>query len=461
MNLVAVPGFGFLPSESYDLIEDTFQEYLASSNLSSVNISVDYSDDIKCNTIVIPHWKEIYPNLGQNSSEAVCPPKWDNASCIPPTMAGETAVFPCMAVFNGETYSPHFNATRQCYPNGTWAPTTFYTDCMCNSTEDCTEKSQEEETGALEISIIIYLVGYVLSFLALIGAVTIYLSFREMRCLRHKIHIGLFCAFGLSALNWMFTKSLPELAIHILSIFDQVYCTSWVVTFFFHLTCFYWMFLEGLYLFLQVQFPLSLVSIKYKHFIMFGCGGPIFNMAIWVGLRIFTYNSNNSEDVIKNCPFFEKNEVDFFICEIPIFFILICNTFFLIWIMVIVVSKLRQKTVMDHDKKHWKAAKALIIVMPMLGFGYLITMVGPDKTETPSAYTVFQIVRSVVLSTQGLVISLPYCYLNSEVQNVVLSHYNRWQLIRTVGQGQLSARASFSASTYYSVSKADNMQVYV
>ena len=39
--------------------------------------------------------------------QGVCPPKWDNASCIPPTLAGETAVFPCMAVFNGETYSPH------------------------------------------------------------------------------------------------------------------------------------------------------------------------------------------------------------------------------------------------------------------------------------------------------------------------------------------------------------------
>ena len=81
-----------------------------------------------------------------------------------------------------------------------------------------------------------------------------------MRCLRHKIHIGLFCAFGLSALNWIFTKSLPgtqafwdfkknyffsELAQCFFSVFDQVYCTSWVLTFFFHLTCFYWMFLEG------------------------------------------------------------------------------------------------------------------------------------------------------------------------------------------------------------------------
>ena len=56
----------------------------------------------------------------------------------------------------------------------------------------------------------------------------------------------------------------------------------------FHLTNFYWVFLEGqtiiaiftilqyfvagFNLFLQVQFPLSLTSIKYKHFLIFGWG---------------------------------------------------------------------------------------------------------------------------------------------------------------------------------------------
>ena len=51
------------------------------------------------------------------------------------------------------------NATRQCYPNGTWASTTDYNDCLCNSTENCLNILQEDETAALDISLMIYLVG--------------------------------------------------------------------------------------------------------------------------------------------------------------------------------------------------------------------------------------------------------------------------------------------------------------
>ena len=39
----------------------------------------------------------------------------------------------------------------------------------------------------------------------------------------------------------------------------------------------------------------------------------------------------------------------------------VINTFFLVWIMVIVLSKLRSRTALDHDRRHYKAAKALVI----------------------------------------------------------------------------------------------------
>ena len=55
------------------------------------------------------------------------------------------------------------NATRECQGDGTWGPITYYGDCLCNSTEACLAYSSNitdmESTPALEISIIIYLIG--------------------------------------------------------------------------------------------------------------------------------------------------------------------------------------------------------------------------------------------------------------------------------------------------------------
>ena len=48
----------------------------------------------------------------------------------------------------------------------------------------------------------------------------------------------------------------------------------------------------------------------------------------------------------------------------------------------IVFSKLRSQTAMDHDRRHLKAAKALVIVIPLFGFTYLLTIIGPSKVES-------------------------------------------------------------------------------
>ena len=37
---------------------------------------------------------------------------------------------------------------------------------------------------------------------------------------------------------------------------------------------------------------------------------------------------------------------------------------------------------MDHDRRHLKAAKALVIVIPLFGFTYILTFIGPDEVSS-------------------------------------------------------------------------------
>lgn len=139
--------------------------------------------------------------------------------------------------------------------------------------------------------------------------------------------------------------------------------------------------------------------------------------------------------------------------------------------------KLRQKavTAVEHDRRHWKAAKvgfplshqehmvtqALIFVMPLLGFGHILTMVVKPTVESlglPLAMSVFKAVEAVIVSSQGFVISLPYCFFNSEVQGVVWSHWVRWRMVRTVGRATMP-RTSLATSTTYCTTNRTNIQV--
>ena len=156
--------------------------------------------------------------------------------------------------------------------------------------------------------------------------------------------------------------------------------------------------------------------------------------------------------------------------QVPMLVILVFNTFFLIWVILvgaltyflsesiwplqIVILKLRQKavTAADHDRRHWKAAKvdfpppassryiqpilfdqALIFVMPLLGVGHILTLVVKPTVGSigvPLVVDVFEAVEAVIMSTQGFVISLPYCFLHSEVRGAVRSQWRRWRMVR-------------------------------
>lgn len=111
-------------------------------------------------------------------------------------------------------------------------------------------------------------------------------------------------------------------------------------------------------------------------------------------------------------------------------------------IVKVLITKLRSANNVE-TKQYRKAAKALLVLIPLLGITYLVILMGP--TEGVGNY-IFSVVRALLISTQvcfqiifpaalfiehiciqGFTVSLFYCFLNSEVKQTLRHRYERWQ----------------------------------
>jgi len=184
-ELTAVPGFGFLPPCVEREMEKRFQVLLSMVGIDKNNLTNSHLAHMKCEYVVKQFWRHFHPHLTNITEKTVCLPHWDNTSCFPPTLSGHVATIPCI----GDAADGI--ATRNCFANGSWEPETDYSDCWT-----------QDET-ALTIPLLIYAIGYILSFLALVVSLAVFLYFRELKCLRHKIHVSLFLSFALSSFNWI------------------------------------------------------------------------------------------------------------------------------------------------------------------------------------------------------------------------------------------------------------------
>ncbi|KAK9745133.1 Hormone receptor domain [Popillia japonica] len=99
-----------------------------------------------------------------------CDVAFDSVLCWPrpQTPPNTLAVLPCFSQLNGIHYDTRNNASRFCFPNGTWDQYTDYTNC--------TELMLEGID--VELTTTIYFVGYAISLVGLIIAVYIFWRFK-------------------------------------------------------------------------------------------------------------------------------------------------------------------------------------------------------------------------------------------------------------------------------------------
>lgn len=85
------------------------------------------------------------------------------------------------------------------------------------------------------------------------------------------------------------------------------------------------------------------------------------------------------------------------ILQVPVAIIVFLNFVFLVSIMCVLVTKLRSASRVE-AQQYYKAAKALLVLNPLLGTTYVFTFYAPTL-DASGAY-IFECVRAILLSTQ-------------------------------------------------------------
>ncbi|GAB1860249.1 Diuretic hormone receptor [Camponotus japonicus] len=356
-----------------------------------------------------------------------CEVNWDTILCWPRTPPGTLATIPCFDELNGILYDNTQNASRWCWPNGTWDNYSNYSLCR-------DVRLPAIELG-VEISTTLYFIGYGLSLFTLIVAVCIFIYYKELRCLRNNIHTNLMFTYIMADLTWILTT--------VMQVSMQSNIPTCVTLFsllhYFHLTNFFWMFVEGLYLYLLVVKTFTGDNIKLRLCLVIGWGVPILVIAMWgiaksLDQKVMSHvvNQVNQEVALwRHCPWMIPHPYDWFY-QAPAITVLAVNMIFLFMIMRVLITKLWSANNVE-TQQYRKASKALLVLIPLLGVTYVLVIAGPTEGQVAN---IFSYARAVLLSSQGFFVALFYCFLNTEVQNTVRHHFSRWSTARNLGNHQ-------------------------
>lgn len=100
--------------------------------------------------------------------------------------------------------------------------------------------------------------------------------------------------------------------------------------------------------------------------------------------------------LFRHCPWLKAHLVDW-IYQVPVIIVLLLNLFFLASIMWVLITKLRSANTVE-TQQYRKAAKALLVLMPLLGVTYVLMITAPNGEEY--IMNMYYYGRAVLLSTQ-------------------------------------------------------------
>uniref|UniRef100_K7G4I8 Calcitonin receptor n=1 Tax=Pelodiscus sinensis TaxID=13735 RepID=K7G4I8_PELSI len=356
-----------------------------------------------------------------------CNRTWDGWLCWDDTPAGRVTAQNC------PDYFPDFDSTERaskyCDETGNWfrhpeSNRTWSNYTLCNSFTS--EK--------LKMAYILYymaIVGHALSITSLLISLGIFFYFKSLSCQRITLHKNLFFSY---VLNSVFTIAhliavVPNPGLvkrdpchysfhqsHLWTLFWErpllIICpkhgqlethneetVSCKVLQFFHqymLGCnYFWMLCEGIYLHTLIVVAVFAEEQRLHWYYLLGWGFPLVPASIHAVARAKYFNDNCWMSVDTHL---------LYIVHGPVMAALLVNFFFLLNIVRVLVTKLRD-THRAESNMYMKAVRATLILVPLLGIQFVIF---PWRPENRLAGEIYDYIMHILMHYQHFFIAICY-----------------------------------------------------
>uniref|UniRef100_A0A8D2LQ43 Calcitonin receptor n=1 Tax=Varanus komodoensis TaxID=61221 RepID=A0A8D2LQ43_VARKO len=390
-----------------------------------------------------------------NKQGLFCKRTWDGWLCWDDTPAGEFADQNCPDYF--PDFDPTETATKYCDKTGTWfrhpeSNRTWSNYTRCNSFTN-------EKRKMVYILYYMTIVGHAMSITSLLISLGIFfyfklkpliynlwcIFFRSLSCQRITLHKNLFFSY---VLNSVFTLA------HLIAVVsdqdlvkkDPVSCK---VLQFFHqymMGCnYFWMLCEGIYLHTLIVVAVFAEEQRLHWYYLLG----------WGTLLVFVfcfYPFSITSQLFPLC-WISVDTYLLYVVHGPVMAALLVNFFFLLNIVRVLVTKLRD-THRAESNMYMKAVRATLILVPLLGIQFVII---PWRPENKLAGEIYDYIMHILMHYQGLLVATIFCFFNGEVQGALK---RQWMQYKTQW-GQRRREHCSTRSTSYTATSITEVPIYL
>ncbi|CAJ1055293.1 calcitonin gene-related peptide type 1 receptor isoform X1 [Xyrichtys novacula] len=309
-------------------------------------------------------------------------------------------------------FDPAQKVTKVCHSNGSWFHHPESKRIWSNYTQ-CTAHTKDRLKLAYS-QYYLAMVGHGLSIVSLTISLIIFSYFKSLSCQRISLHKNTFLSFILNSI-----ASIAWLSLYIdnrdIHVSNPVSCKILAVVVQYTTTsnCF-WMLCQGIYLHTLIIVAVFVGEQQLFWYYILGWGFPFVPATVYAVARGLFYNDK--------CWISSHTSL-VYIIHAPIQAALLVNFFFLLNIVRVLITKLKE-THCTESTTYMKAVRATLILIPLLGIQYILFPCTPEGHINRAIYDFF---ISIVSHFQGLLVAILFCFCNSEAQTALKRKWVQWK----------------------------------